>query len=63
MRRKFLLMLGVALIATVPIKSAQADEFSKLILACNSDGTYTCGNDCTDTSKGCLYCCSSCAEQ
>ena len=60
MRRKFLLMLGVALIAKCRSNPPRPMSL-KLILACIRRN-LTRGNDCTDTSKGCLYCCSSCAE-
>lgn len=59
-KRALALMLLLAMVGlTLGVRSARATTqlSERLILACNEDGTYTCGNSCMDSPYNGRWCC------
>lgn len=59
---RLLFALGIALISTPLVASAQIDLIVK---ACNPDGSFDCGGACSSLPQGspCSWCCTTCEVQ
>lgn len=47
----------LGLVVNVPVGQAAEAGSDRLILACNEDGTYTCGNNCYEAPYNGRWCC------